>query len=161
MDIHTERLVLRPWRKEDFEPFAELNADPRVMEYFPATLTRKESDALAARILQGIDKQGWGLWAVEVPGVAPFIGFIGLNPVTSLHNRRSQAVMKKIGMHYEGEFDHPLLTEDHPLRGAETTGRSGSSGSRRHLPRRQKVDICKGARSRIGRYKAADSALSL
>lgn len=38
--IKTDRLILRPWREEDQEPFADLNADPRVMEYFPATLSR-------------------------------------------------------------------------------------------------------------------------
>src|SRR5262249_34632003 len=46
--------------------------------YFPALLTREESDALADRIQALIDEQGWGLWAVEVVGVAPFIGFVGL-----------------------------------------------------------------------------------
>ena len=48
------------------------------MHYFPALLTREESDALADRIQALIDEQGWGLWAVEVVGVAPFIGFVGL-----------------------------------------------------------------------------------
>jgi 3-dehydroquinate dehydratase/shikimate dehydrogenase len=78
--IRTERLVLRPWRAEDRGPFADLNADPRVMEWFPSTLTRAESDALAERITRRIDDHGWGLWAVAVPGVADFIGFIGLSP---------------------------------------------------------------------------------
>jgi 3-dehydroquinate dehydratase / shikimate dehydrogenase len=50
------------------------------MEWFPSTLTRSESDALADRIAQRLDDQDWGLWAVEVPGIADFIGFIGLNP---------------------------------------------------------------------------------
>ena len=33
--IQTERLILRQWREEDLEPFAALNSDPQVMEYFP------------------------------------------------------------------------------------------------------------------------------
>jgi 3-dehydroquinate dehydratase / shikimate dehydrogenase len=78
--LRTTRLLLRRWRDEDWTPFAELNADPRVMEWFPSTLTRSESDALAGRIAQRLNDQDWGLWAVEVPGVADFIGFIGLNP---------------------------------------------------------------------------------
>jgi 3-dehydroquinate dehydratase/shikimate dehydrogenase len=78
--LETERLVLRDWRPGDWEPFAALNADPRVMEWFPATLSRRESDALADSIEQRLAQQGWGLWAVEVPGVAEFIGFVGLNP---------------------------------------------------------------------------------
>ena len=48
----TERLLLRAWRPGDREPFAALNGDPRVMEWFPATLSRRESDALA-RIAEG------------------------------------------------------------------------------------------------------------
>ena len=72
------RLILRAWREEDLAPFAELNADPAVMEYFPSTLSRAESDAFAARIRSEMAERGFGLWAVEVPGVAPFIGFTGL-----------------------------------------------------------------------------------
>jgi len=77
--IETDRLILRPWCKEDHDPFAELNADPRVMEYFPSILSRQESDKLAKKISSKINEQGWGLWAVSVPGVADFIGFIGLS----------------------------------------------------------------------------------
>lgn len=77
-DIRTERLLLRQWRASDREPFAALNADPRVMEHFPSVLTRAQSDAMAARIEDGLTARGWGLWAVEVVGVAPFVGFIGL-----------------------------------------------------------------------------------
>lgn len=77
--LTTESLVLREWRDSDLEPFAALNADPRVMEFLPKTLDRAESDALAGRIREGFAKHGFGLWAVEVPGVAPFIGFIGLS----------------------------------------------------------------------------------
>jgi len=77
--IKTERLILRPWRAEDLEPFAKLNADQRVMEHFPATLSREESDEMAKRMQARIEERGWGWWAVSVPGVAEFIGFIGLN----------------------------------------------------------------------------------
>ncbi len=77
--LRTKRLILRPWREEDLEPFAQLNADPRVMEYFPATLSKAESDQLAQRIKNKMDEKGWGMWAISVPGIAEFIGFIGLN----------------------------------------------------------------------------------
>jgi RimJ/RimL family protein N-acetyltransferase len=76
--ITTSRLVLRIWRSEDLEPFAALNADPRVMEFFPKVLDRAESDARADRIREHFDRYGFGYWAVEVPGVADFIGFVGL-----------------------------------------------------------------------------------
>jgi len=79
--IRTERLLLRAWRDEDLEPFAALNADPRVMEHMPGVLDRAASDETAARIRRGFAERGWGLWAVAVPGVAPFIGFTGLQPV--------------------------------------------------------------------------------
>lgn len=81
-ELHTERLHLRPWVATDRAPFASLNADPRVMEYFPARLSRSESDAHAQRIEAHILEHGWGLWAVEVPGVTSFAGYIGLASVT-------------------------------------------------------------------------------
>ena len=76
--LHTDRLALRRWRPTDKEPFAHLNADPEVMEYFPSTLDRTQSDAFADRIEAGFDQRGYGLWAVEIPGQAEFIGFVGL-----------------------------------------------------------------------------------
>lgn len=76
--IRTSRLVLREWRDKDLEPFAALNADPAVMEFFPHPLDRSESDAAAGRIRDHIQQHGYGLWAAEVPGVASFIGFVGL-----------------------------------------------------------------------------------
>jgi RimJ/RimL family protein N-acetyltransferase len=77
--MHTERLLLRQWRDGDLEPFAALNRDPEVMHHFPAALTREESDALAEAQRRAIAERGWGLWAVEIPGSAPFIGFVGLS----------------------------------------------------------------------------------
>ena len=77
-ELRTRRLLLRPWRESDREPFAALNADPIVMEHFPSTLTRDESDLLVDRILQRWRTGRPSLWAVEVPGGAEFIGFTGL-----------------------------------------------------------------------------------
>ena len=79
--IKTERLILRPWQENDFEQFARLNADPRVMEFFPWLLSQEESNQLAKRICTAMKQQGWGLWAVSIPGIADFIGYIGLAPV--------------------------------------------------------------------------------
>jgi ribosomal-protein-alanine N-acetyltransferase len=80
--LRTDRLLLRQWQERDLEPFADLNADAEVMRYFPAKLTREQSDALATAVRRDIDKQGWGLWAVEVIGGPSFIGFVGLNEPT-------------------------------------------------------------------------------
>jgi len=76
--LRTDRLLLRRWTAADREPFAQMNADPRVMAHFPAALTREESDALADRIDAHFARRGFGAWAVEIPEVAPFAGFIGL-----------------------------------------------------------------------------------
>lgn len=161
----TARLRLRPWRDSDLEPFAAMNADPLVMEHFPSIPTREESDAMAARIMARITEQGWGLWALEVIGGEPFIGFTGLavptfeahfTPCTEVGwrlarhawgqgyateaaraalefgfgelgleeivsftattNRRSVAVMERLGMRRDGEFDHPRIAEGSPIR---------------------------------------------
>jgi RimJ/RimL family protein N-acetyltransferase len=75
--IKTARLLLRPFTSADFEPFAAMNADSRVMEFMAGTLTREQSDAFAARIRTHFDEHGYGLWAVQTSD-APFAGFIGL-----------------------------------------------------------------------------------
>jgi RimJ/RimL family protein N-acetyltransferase len=80
--LRSERLLLRPWREADLASFATLNADERVMEYFPATLTRAQSDALAITLSKHIEERGFGLWAVEAPNVSPFVGFVGLHVPT-------------------------------------------------------------------------------
>ena len=79
--VQTARLVMRRWRDSDREAFAVMNADPVVMRYFPATLGRAASDALIDRIEDLFDRQGFGLWALEVAGTGDFIGFTGLNPM--------------------------------------------------------------------------------
>jgi ribosomal-protein-alanine N-acetyltransferase len=77
--LRTPRLTLRRWRSDDLAPFAELNADPEVMEHLLSVLTREESDAFVTRIEAEFDECGFGLWAVEVADGAPFIGYVGLH----------------------------------------------------------------------------------
>jgi ribosomal-protein-alanine N-acetyltransferase len=74
--LHTARLVLRGWTPGDRAPFAEMNADPEVMEHFPSALTRSASDAFVDRIEQHFADRGYGLWAVEADGA--LVGFTGL-----------------------------------------------------------------------------------
>ncbi len=165
--LSTRRLLLRPWRANDLPAFAALNADPRVAEFLPNCLARDESDALAERIAAHFREHGFGLWAAEVPGVAPFIGFVGLAvPAFEAHftpsveigwrlaiahwgrgyateaagrvlahgfgplglaeivsfttegNRRSRAVMERLGMSRDpvDDFLHPMLPAGHPQR---------------------------------------------
>lgn len=79
VELRTPRLLLRGWKPEDREPFAALNADPQVMEHFPGLYSREESDRMVARIEEHFRERGFGLWAVEVVGIAPFAGFVGLS----------------------------------------------------------------------------------
>jgi RimJ/RimL family protein N-acetyltransferase len=78
-ELRTDRLLLRRWRLEDRDAFAAMNADARVMEHFPGLMSREQSDASAERIETNFENRGYGLWAVEIEGVAPFAGFVGLN----------------------------------------------------------------------------------
>lgn len=166
--LTTERLVLRPWRASDREPFAAMNADPEVMEFFEATLTREESEAFADRIERGFEEHGgWGWFVIEHRASGAFLGFgglarvrfeahftpaveigwrlaraawghgyateaarevvrfafeeLGLDEVVAFAvpaNERSVAVMRRLGMTHDeaGDFDHPLLAADSPLR---------------------------------------------
>jgi RimJ/RimL family protein N-acetyltransferase len=167
MTLSSGRVQLRPWRDEDREAFAALNSDARVMEFLRSCLSRVESDAMVDYIREHFRKHGFGLWAIEVPDVAPFIGFAGLAvprfgahftpcvevgwrlafehwgwgyateaarlalgygfgtlalaevvSFTSTSNRRSRAVMERLGMRRDpaDDFDHPELPEGHPLR---------------------------------------------
>jgi RimJ/RimL family protein N-acetyltransferase len=75
----TSRLILRQWRDADLATFHALNSDRRVMEYFPGMLDRRGSDELASRIRTRLESEQFGLWAVEIPDVAAFAGFIGLS----------------------------------------------------------------------------------
>ena len=80
-ELSTSRLLLRPWRETDLPAFATLNADPEVRRWFQGTLTREQSDAEAARLQAHITAHGFGFWAVEAPGVAQLVGFVGLKHV--------------------------------------------------------------------------------
>lgn len=159
--------ILRPWRDDDVEAFAALNADPAVMEHFPARLSRAETEAMVGRIRAHFEQHGFGIWAVEVPGVAPFIGTVGLMvpahelpftpcveigwrlaraywgrgyataaarsalaigfgelglteivSFTTVGNRRSRALMERLGMARDADddFEHPVFPPGHPLR---------------------------------------------
>jgi len=80
--LRTDRLLLRRWRPDDLAPFAAMNADPDVRRYFPGLLTREQSDASVARFDAALARDGFGLFALELPGEAAFIGFTGLTRVT-------------------------------------------------------------------------------
>jgi RimJ/RimL family protein N-acetyltransferase len=78
-ELRTPRLVLRRWRDADRAPFAELNTDAEVMEFIGAPLTREQSDQWIDRIEESFASRRFGLWALEVHGGPPFVGFVGLS----------------------------------------------------------------------------------
>jgi RimJ/RimL family protein N-acetyltransferase len=78
MTVKTKRLVLRPFTDEDLDDFAAMNADPRVTEFLPKTLTREESAESLARVRTRTAEDGFGVWCVEVPGVTRCAGWTGL-----------------------------------------------------------------------------------
>jgi len=81
-ELATARLQLRHWRAADTDAFAALSADPEVMQFMPACLSRSQSDAFALRAQADLAQRGFGLWALEVRAQTPFIGYVGLSPVT-------------------------------------------------------------------------------
>lgn len=103
-ELETARLKLRQWQNSDLEPFAEMNADPRVMKFFPALLNRTESDAMAERIRSLIAQRGYGFWAVELKESQAFIGFVGLHiPAAELPFSPCVEIGWRLGFPYWGQ----------------------------------------------------------
>ena len=164
--LETDRLILRGWEERDVAPFAAMNADPKVMEYVPATLTEAETRLRISWFTEGIAEHGFHFQPIEEKQSGRFAGFVGIAHVPSdvpfapaveigwrlpvdfggkgyateaatawlehgfealgldeivsfavQGNKRSLAVMERIGMTYDpdGDFRHPKLPPDHPL----------------------------------------------
>lgn len=79
--ISTDRLILRRWREDDLAPFAAMNADPATMRFMPGVMSVDETQAQMARFEEHHRLHGFGVWALEAPGVAPLIGYVGLQRV--------------------------------------------------------------------------------
>lgn len=100
----TARLQLRQWRSSDRAPFAELNGDGRVMEFFPAPLSREESDAMADRCESLIRERGWGVWVVEQNQSGDFVGIVGLHrPIAPLPFAPCTEVLWRLAFDYWGQ----------------------------------------------------------
>jgi RimJ/RimL family protein N-acetyltransferase len=106
------RVCLRRWRGADRDAFAAMNADSRVMQFFPNCLRRDESDAMIDRIEEHFGHRGFGLWAVEVSGVAPFVGFTGLSVLATPPFGARGAACVEIGWRLAFEYwGHGYATE--------------------------------------------------
>lgn len=166
IELQTERLHLRQWRDDDVAHFAAMNADPCVMEHFPALQSHETSAAAVTRWSARIAERGWGLWALELRRTGEFIGFAGLEApapafpfspcveigwrlafarwgrgyateaakaslgigfetlgldeivsFTAVGNRRSRAVMERLGMTEETQtFENPNVPVGSPVR---------------------------------------------
>ncbi|HEY8298115.1 MAG TPA: GNAT family N-acetyltransferase [Candidatus Baltobacteraceae bacterium] len=79
--IETARTILRGWNDDDVESWAQMNADPRVMEFFPSTYARERSIASAATMRAELERDGYGWFVVELKDRMPFAGVIALQPV--------------------------------------------------------------------------------
>ena len=79
--IETDRLILRPWKAEDLPLFAKMNKDVRVMRYFPSTLSDEQTESFYNRIQSEFERNGWGLYAVELKSNRTFIGYVGLHEI--------------------------------------------------------------------------------
>jgi len=64
--IETPRLILRPWRDEDVDPWVAMNLDLRVMEFFPKVYNRAQCESRAAALRAALDRDGYGEFIVEV-----------------------------------------------------------------------------------------------
>ena len=166
IEVDTPRLRLRQWRESDREPFAAMNADPTVMEFFVSVQSRESSDASIDAWRSQLAARGWSNWALELRASGEFLGFTGLSiprrvlpfspcvevgwrlarphwgrgyateaaraaleigfarldlaeivSFTAAGNRRSRAVMERIGMRDTKEdFEYPSFPAGHPLR---------------------------------------------
>jgi len=79
--IETARLLLRPWRDADLDPWAAMNADARVMEFFPEAYSREKSDDSAARMRARLENDGFGWWIAETKDDGAFAGTLALQTI--------------------------------------------------------------------------------
>ena len=76
--LNSSRLLLRQWRDADLDHFARMSANPAVMQHLLPLPDRAASDAVAQRFREHFAQHDFGFWAVELPGMCPFIGCVGL-----------------------------------------------------------------------------------
>ncbi|NTJ42738.1 GNAT family N-acetyltransferase [Agrobacterium larrymoorei] len=76
----TPRLILREWKDTDCDLFREINADSKVMEFFPFRRSHAESDVALGNVNDMIRATGYGFYALELRETAEPIGFCGIAP---------------------------------------------------------------------------------
>ncbi len=81
MPVESERLILRPWKKEDRQPFADMSADKGVMEHLPPLTAHDAYHTWIDRQIESQQKHRMCFWAVEAKQDGAFVGAVGLLPV--------------------------------------------------------------------------------
>ena len=81
--LETSRTILRAWRDGDVEEWVALGADARVMEFMPSLIERADAERSAQRLREGLERDGYGWWVLEVKDVASFAGVVALQNVPS------------------------------------------------------------------------------
>ncbi|MBX9742264.1 MAG: GNAT family N-acetyltransferase [Chthoniobacterales bacterium] len=81
MNIETDRLLLRGWKKEDAQAYYQMNQDPKVLEFLPGPLSREQVEQFITDKNQTLQETGYTLWAVEEKATKALLGFIGLQEV--------------------------------------------------------------------------------
>src|SRR5580693_6121534 len=84
LQLDPPRLLLRRWQESDREPFAQMNADPVVMHYFAAPMTREQSDEAIDRYLAAFDREGFSFFAAHQRDTGAFAGTIGLQTMRDI-----------------------------------------------------------------------------
>lgn len=77
-ELETERLILRQWKAEDFEPFAEYYADETTARFVGGVSDRDQAWRRMASVIGHWVLLGYGLWAVEEKETGAFAGCVGL-----------------------------------------------------------------------------------
>lgn len=75
----SERLAFRKWEEKDWPFFAAMNANPRVMRFFPSVMTEDESRAMWDRMRAELDEKGYGLYAMELKSSGSLLGLLGFH----------------------------------------------------------------------------------
>ena len=104
MQLETERLILRGWQDSDLEPFSTITADPEVRRYYPNVLTKDETRLVIERIKSHVEKEGFGLWALELRETGEMIGYTGLSkPTIEAHFMPCVEIGWQIAKHHWGK----------------------------------------------------------
>lgn len=75
----SKRLGFRNWIENDKPKMALINADPKVMEFFPCTLNKEQTEQFIDRMQSQFYKNGFCYFALDKLENNEFIGFIGIS----------------------------------------------------------------------------------